>query len=511
MAGKVSKIVLVDSGGDPIVKANLNSVVPDDPYKYGGGRTGLAEPPYNPQALIALAERHSTHGAALEQKTADIVASGWEWSKKKDGASEDQRKELDKWFASLADPGIDESTAEILHAAWWDVETIGYGGIRLARDGEGRVRRIYSVDSSHLRFTRDQTRLAKGRIGKRTWFKRWTPFDDQRPLITQMASVDAKTGLIHAPGQFPAAAERADEILVLRKATRRRNGYAVPGYVSAMGWMYLSLAARDDNIHFFNNRREPRWAIILQNMEEDDGELETALKQAFSGGLDTPHKNIFIPIEGDGKIDFQKMTEDSKDISFDRLQERASSEVLLAHRIPPDRLGAVRVGPLGGNATMAASMVYKEAVVATSQAAMSHRINRFIENEVPAAIGGKDSLEWEWKPRELDLTEEAADMTSISTLFVNNILRLDEARAKLKLEPVGEADGGGKFFYEITQGNPAAAAASAAQAGARVGALSGAFLGGPNGAGAVNRSQEAVSLVDQRVREILESRRSDAD
>jgi len=261
---------------------------------------------------------------------------------------------------------------------------------------------------------------------------------------------------------------RANEILVLRRPSRRSSWYGVPGYISAVGWILLSAAARDDNIQYFNNRREPRWCVILQNLEPDD-DLEKTLQEAFKSQLDQPHRNIFIPIEGDGKITFQKMSDDTKDVSFERLQDRADQFILVAHRIPPDRLGTVRVGPLGGNATIAASRVYKEAVVSTSQNLLADRINRFIAAEGPVAA---TDLKWKWMPTELDLTSDGEDVTAVAAAFTNNVMQLDEARKRLKLPPVGDPDGK-KFFYQIVGKTAAGNAAStfgAATIGARLGA-----------------------------------------
>lgn len=496
--GRVTKVVVVDKEASPLMEATVERQAPKDPFNYGGV-TGLAEPPYNPGNLIKLAEQHSTHGAAIEQKSMDIAAGGWEWVKKPTGKepSEEDKNRLEEWLNGLADPANDESTSDIIMAAWMDVETIGYGGIEIGRDGEGFAKKIWSMPGAGFRIHKHGVKIAQGRTGHRTWFKRWIPNDLERVVVRE-------TGRLSDKRQLAQGEAAGNEVLVLRRPTRRKSFYGVPGYVSAIGWIYLSLAARDDNIHFFNNRREPRWCVVLENIEEDQ-DLETMLQEAFSTGLDQPHRNIFIPIDGEGKIHFQQLTNDAKDISFDRLQERASAEVLLAHRIPPDRLGSVRVGPLGGNATMAASRVYKEGTVKTSQDLLANRINRFIESEAPP---GLRETGWEWRPRELDLTEETEDATTVSSLFVNNIYRLDEARQKLKLPKV-EGDLGNKFFFELTAGTPAAgasAASAAASAGARVGASLGALVSASKRA-SLEKSDDPraiLEVVDAHIREVIE-------
>ena len=490
---RVTKVVLVDKDLAPVSIATTQQA-PDDPFTYGGVK-GLQEPPYIPDQLNQLAERHSTHGAALEQKTADVIGGGWEWEKLTDEADEQEAIELENWLRGLADAEADESFGEMLQAAWLDVETLGYGGLEVARDGEGKLIHLYSIPAHTFRFHKDGVRIAQGPTGKRTWFKRWVP-EDKRVVSKQ-------TGVLYDDrSQLPQDEEVGNEILILRRPTRRKSWYGVPGYVSALGWIYLGIAAREDNIKFFQNRREPRWAVILKNIEDDDGQLENMLREAFTTSLADPHRNIFIPIEGEsGDIKFQKMTEDSKDVSFDKLQERVDNTVLLAHRIPPDRLGAVRVGPLGGNATMAASRVYKEGVVSTSQTFLSERLNRFIQAE-------RGNAQWKWRPRELDLTEEAEDTATITNAWINGIMKLDEARKKLKLPLVGEPEGS-MFFHQFTAGSDQQAVMSAnnaARSGAQLGALVSARRREVGGVQASQDPRALLADVDAAVRAALLAR-----
>jgi PBSX family phage portal protein len=533
--GKVTKVVLVDKEMKPVAAAT-SAQLPEDPFNYGGV-TGLQEPPYSPQQLNKLAETHSTHSAALEQKTMDIAGTGWEWTKLNDAADEAQRLALESWFVNLADPLNDESTADILLGTWLDVETLGYGGIEIAKDAQGVVRKIFSLPAETFRFHKSGRKIAQGTTGRRVWFKRWLPNDT--------SVIDRKTGkLYETRAQLPQEAEPGNEVLIIRKPTRRKSWYGVPGYVSAIGWAFLSLTARDDNIQFFQNRREPRWAIILTNLEDDD-DLEKALQDALTSSHSEPHRNIIIPIEGDGKITFQKLTDDTKDISFDRLQERASAEILLAHRVPPDRLGAVRVGPLGGNATMAASRVYKEGVVSTSQEVLANRINRFIIAEAPVALGSTTKaikpllpprqqtpeelmaaqpkvenadvaeaapqdavagdpselpLAWAWKPKDLDITEEESDSTMVTAQWSANLLRLNEARKKLNLPPVSGNDGDKFLFQLVPEAAAAAASGAAAQAGATAGSHMGLRMAGLQRA---TDPRETLGIVDARIREVL--------
>lgn len=464
--GRVTKVVLLDKSKEPIAAATTQQEV-EDAFSY---TQGVQEPPYKLEQLLDLAERHPTHAAAIDQKSSDVAGTGWEWVKDTDDADEVQKDELDKWFRSLADPDGDQTIAEILESAWNDVETFGQGFIEVGRDGNGVARTLFSMPGQTMRFHKDGVRVVQQKAGsgvtKRVWFRRYSPGSGDVTV--------AKTGgrLLKAKGD---ADDLGNDVIVLRRSSRRSSLYGVPTYVAAIGWVHLALAARDDNIQFFQNRREPRWAIVLQNIYDEDGSLEEALKQAFSTSLASPHRNVFIPIEGDGKVEFKQMSSDVKDMSFEKLQERADAFVLTSHKMPPERLGFGRVGPLGGNATFAASEIYKEAVVVPAQNLLANRLTRFVKAEFAKAHDMKvEDIKWSWRPKELDLTTEAEDVGTVVAAFQGNLITLNEARAKMKMTLI-EGENGGKFFYELAP--DASVASAAAGTAARFGAEQGAAAG----------------------------------
>src|SRR6185369_15982665 len=124
--------------------------------------------------------------------------------------------------------------------------------------------------------------------------------------------VDATTGQVTTVKE---PNDGANDLLVIRRKARRSDWYGIPNYVSAIGWITLSLAARDDNLFFFSNRREPRWAIILSNLA-DDPNLQEDLRRALEVDHRQPYRNLLIPLTGPGKIDFQKLTDNRMDVSF---------------------------------------------------------------------------------------------------------------------------------------------------------------------------------------------------
>lgn len=438
--GKVTKVITADSKLGNVQDASQQ--LPVDPFANAYVAAGLQKPPFSLEQLVFLAEQHPVHAAVLEQKAADVVGTGWEWeaADKKAAVNEvpDEKimKDLDEWLESLAEETLDdETTHEILLSMWLDLETVGHGTIELARDMHGDVTSWYAMPAHTTRFNTDKIRIAQDRGGKRRWFKRWIPGDKH--------IVDSLNGKVSEdPKEI---ANPANEILVVRRPSRRSSWYGIPTYIPAIGWITLSSAARDDNLFFFQNRREPRWAIVLENVE-DTPELEEELRKALAVDHAEPHRNLILPLAGGGKATFQKLGDNRGDMSFEKLQERSDTAILVGHRFPGERIGLVRSGALGGSTVAESSSVYKESFVKTSQTLLSSRINRFLKTESKI-----DKAElWTWKPVEMDLTNEGAVQQNAVRGFQGGIYMLDEAREKGGVEALpADDDRGKKFFFEL--------------------------------------------------------------
>lgn len=434
--GRVTKVLFLDDDGEAVGEF-ASSQIQENPWA-GQMSAGLVEPPFRLEQLVYLAEMHPAHGSALEQKMLDMCGKGWEWSARDEDEADDAwRDEIDEWFENLSSDDVD--MREMIQAVVLDIETTGWGTIEVVRDTQGLVQQLYHVPAHTVRAHRDGWRLAQVRDSRKVWFRRWgCPQKNGKDVM-----VDAKTGAVTNTKE---PKDPANDLLVIRKPARRSSWYGIPNYVTSIGWITLSLAARDDNLFFFTNRREPRWAIILSNLA-DDPQIQEDLRRAFVVDLRQPYRNLMIPITGPGKIEFQKLTDQSAmDGSFADLDERANHQILVAHRTPAERIANAQVGTLGGNIASDANRIYKEAVVMPGQELVNSRINRFCEVEYPkvnpGAIqepdkeGGRVRLPWMFQLDDLDLGTEREELDIAVIAFHGNVITLREARGRLNLEPI---------------------------------------------------------------------------
>lgn len=427
--GRVLKVLFLDNEGESVGEY-ASTQLPENPWE-DIKTSNLIEPPFPLAQLTFLAEMHPVHSSALEQKTADVCGKGWSWTAEDpDVADEDLRDELEDWFQGLAPDEFD--MRELVQSIWLDVETTGWGLAEVARDPQGIAKRLFHVPAHTVKAHKNGFALCQARDSRKVWFRRWGATDIQNKPI----KVNVKSGSIT---NVPAGQE-ANDLLVIKKPSRRSTWYGIPGYVSATGWITLALAARDDNLFFFANRREPRWAIILTGMAEDTV-IEEDLRRAFTVDLKQPYRNVMIPISGkDAKVDFQELSSTKTDGSFGQLGDRADKAIMIAHRVPGERLANSQVGALGGNVALEANRVYKEGVVAPSQEILNSRLRRFIAIEYAKSQGKEvvpgDKSPWLLTMSDLDIRSDREDMDQAIILFHGDMITLREARHRLDLGPL---------------------------------------------------------------------------
>ncbi len=425
---RVVKVLYLDDKGETVGEW-ASTQLPENPWA-GITVAALQEPPFRLEQLVFLAEMHPIHSAALEQKTADVCGQGWEWdAEDPDTADEKLRDEMEDWFSSLAPDEFD--MREVIESSWLDVETTGWGLLEGARDPQGIIKRVYPVPAHTVKAHRNGFALCQVRDSRKMWFRRWGAVDDAGKRV----DVDSKTGSITA------VRNPANDLFVIKKPSRRSTWYGIPGYISAIGWITLALAARDDNLWFFANRREPRWAIILTNLG-DDPDLAEDIKRAFTVDLRQPHRNIIIPVaKTDAKVEFTSLSgKQVSDGTYLQLGERADKQIMVAHRVPAERLANSTVGALGGNVASEANRVYKEGVVAPAQEILTSRLNRFIAVEFAKSRGKEvvpgDKPQWLLRMKDLDIRSSREDLDQAVTAFHADMVTLREARDKAGLGPL---------------------------------------------------------------------------
>lgn len=427
MAGKIYKARIIGpSTPDEIEKAEESKQLTEDPFSgMVGYESQIRKPPYSFEQLVLLAEAHPVHGAALEQKAVDVVGSGPVLVPRDVDAPEAQKFEIEEWLEGLTEQA---TITELLNTMWLDHDTVGWGMLEVSRDPQQKARKLFHVPAQTVRAHSDKKRLVQIRQGRQAWFKRWGIGLEEVPMLLSTGrKAPDNTG----------EEKLANEALLFVRPSRRSTWYGIPGYVSAIGHLTLAVEARDYNIQFFANSREPRLIFIVSGTDEEslDDTLDE-LEQSLRTQHGQAHRNLLLPLTGDATVKIERITAIQNDLHFTKLMEVTERNILIAHRMPPDRIGAVMRGMLGGNATQNINRVYKSAVVAPAQAMLLDRLNRFMWIEFARFKGAKNpkSVQWKFALEDLDLSDEQLDVQIVVTKVKHNLVTLNEGRELLGME-----------------------------------------------------------------------------
>jgi len=390
----------------------------------------LMMPPYNFQQLVDLADAQPMHASAIEQKTVDIVADGLQFIPV-DGEEEtddEERTEMMKWWESLFE---EFSSVEVLQSMISDYITTGWGALEVARDINGIVKNVYYIPAHTLRAHKSSVLYAQMRSAKMVYFKRYGIEGNYYLKSGYKAPDKTNTKLL------------ANELFVFRRPDRHSYWYGIPQYISGIGYITMAISARDFNIKFFDNYREPRHLIIISGLEGDVDETADEIANIWKTQLQgNPHSNVLLPISGEAKVTIEKMGMPINDLHFSRLMEQVDGEILVAHRMPPDRLGIQVRGFLGGSTARLVNQIYKDGVVSRGQKVVEARLKRFVQDEFNRYRGTDITTELKYKPdlEELDISDAEMDISMTVNLIKSDAITINEGRYRLAYSRLEEFD-----------------------------------------------------------------------
>ncbi|MCB1020621.1 MAG: phage portal protein, partial [Acidobacteria bacterium] len=154
--------------------------------------------------------------------------------------------------------------------------------------------------------------------------------------------------------------------------------YGLPDLLPAIGAVALYQLIREYNLSFFENSAVPDYAVILEGEWDDDaaGVIETYFREHLKG---KSHKTMVLETGAGNSIKFERLTaEEAKEGSFRLARKDARDEIIQAHGVPPQKIGIVETGALGGNVGKEQLEDYRESVVEPGQELVASIINRLI-------------------------------------------------------------------------------------------------------------------------------------
>jgi hypothetical protein len=345
-------------------------------------------------------EHSAAHNACCSVKARDVVGGGFRLDSPERGPAVPQ--------AVLDDIGecIDASLEELIDACR-DWEVTGWLGLECqpAQDSS-RLYRLNHIDSWTLWPRLDGQGYVHERDQRSTEFAPLGMVDPQRNMLAWLNN----------------------------NHWFRSSFYGVPDVVSVLLQIETAWQALRYNLDFFARRGGYRWMLLLESPPgsalADAGSDARLIRQinytTRQTGKDGDADLVSIPI-GSRKATLQRLDADVQDLDFGSLLQRYRDDILMAHAVPPLKVGIVETGALGGNLGQEQLRAYRDNVVAPKQ----RRWNRFLR-EVIRVWWGVD-VRFEFAPVELDEFVQLAPQ--VVSLVMAGVIDRVEARGILGMKP----------------------------------------------------------------------------
>jgi PBSX family phage portal protein len=389
----------------------------------------LIEPPYNLEYLSKVYEISTYNYAAINAKVANIVGLGYDFVETKktndafDSITDDKqlerarrklnklRQDLHAWLDSTND---EDTFTQTLIKVYTDLEATGNGYIEVGRTVGGNIGYIGHIPAKTMRVRRLRDGFVQLLYGKAVYFNNFGDTQTENPIAGQE--------------------DRPNEIIHLKKYTPMNNYYGTPDIVAAQVALAGNELSGRYNLDYFENKAVPRYIITVKGAKLSP-ESERKLLEFFQVGLKGKnHRSLYVPLpadSADSKVEFkmEPIEAGNQEGSFEKYRKSNRDEILLAHRVPINKIGT----PEGVNLAVArdADKTFKEQVCRPAQMILEKKINAIFDEKTDAL-----SLKF----NELTLTDEDTQSKIDERYLRMQVITPNEVRIRKGMIPLDGGD-----------------------------------------------------------------------
>jgi len=387
------------------------------------------EPPYNPQKLMVLAETNEIHSAALHAVATDAVGRGWFFVAEDEDADSDVKDAVEKMLDDLSPQ---YTFGELLYQAAWEQLAIGWSAWEVVRDEDGNIGAIYPMPAYTIRLTKDPDVFVQHKNGQFRYFKRF--------------GVEARLNPLN--GKWEDGDQDASEVIFFTRYSSRSR-YGVPHWISCLASIAEYNAIRDYSLAFFESSGTVGRLMVLRT---DTPEMAQRYVQEITTELHNAvtkyHSTLVLGLPKTVEVAVEKINPDIREGHFLKRREDLIKTILMAHSVPPYRVGWALLGSLGGSAAREMLQAYRHGVVEPLQTVLEDRLNKTLFGPQGFNLQG-----WRWQLEDLDWEETELSLEVATKAVEVGLMTPNEARAELGLEPA-EDPALDAFYYrgqEITE------------------------------------------------------------
>jgi len=407
----------------------------------------LVQPVYNLEYLSQIYEVSTYNYAAINAKVANIVGLGHSFVETRktndafDAITDERqlerarrklgklRQDLTDWLDSTND---EDTFTETLIKVYTDLEATGNGFLEISRTTNGDIGYIGHIPAKTMRVRRLRDGFIQLLYGKAVFFRNFGDTETINPI---------------SGGE-----DRPNEVIHFKKYTPMNNYYGIPDVIAAQTALAGNEFSGRYNLDYFENKAVPRYIITVKGAKLSS-ESERKLLEFFQVGLKGKnHRSLYVPLPADSpdsKVEFkmEPIEAGTQEGSFNKYRLANRDEILLAHRVPINKIG-VPEGVSLANARDA-DKTFKEQVCRPAQMRLEKKLNKIIEEKTDALV---------LKFNELTLTDEDTQSKIDERYLRMQVITPNEVRIRKGMIPI---DGGD----QVVDLKPQAAAEQRAQAG----------------------------------------------
>lgn len=390
----------------------------------------VVPPPYDLNALAKLYEMNAAHNAAVTIKAMNIVGLGYDIinspeTELKIEQLQNNKTSLENFTIKLERARIklmrqlealndDDEFSEIMMKVWIDVESIGNGFLEIGRNRNKTIGYIGHIPGHTIRVRAERDGFIQVVGNRYTFFRNFRDTDYPNPLKND---------------------PNPNEIIHFKKYSPHSTYYGIPDIISAISAVTGDKFAKEYNIDFFENKAVPRYVFITKGVKLSQ-KAEENMKEFFRNELKGKHHGtLYIPLPAgpNTNVDarFEPIEARPQDQSFINYIKESRVEILMAHRVPPSKVGIYENTNLA--VARDADRTFKEQVCKPEQRRIEKKINKLFQEIA-------DSRMFVLKFRESDIIDEDVRSRKHDRYLRTRVMKPNEVRKEIGLPAVPEGE-----------------------------------------------------------------------
>jgi PBSX family phage portal protein len=380
-------------------------------------------PPYNFDTLRSLKRSNVVHDAAISAKANDYAYNGWELVVREEAVGLVSRKKLkdakrivEDFLCSVVEGSL--PIEDLIRTIGDDYESMGSCGFEVIRNKSGFIAGLNHIPFNSMAVTNakmhnspTQPHFIQMRFNKKRLYVplnrnvryRRPGFDPLTAPMKNFPTLNNREKFISLTKTFSDNTNEKEFTSDVKKAATEfymvcrppkfdSTMYGTPSAMSAQLSMLADLKTEVYNINFFNAKGVPQYAVIVNNgsqsigYDDDDdidseAELQETINEFFSKHLKASDRSVLVMhTEGEGSVEFKRLSAESIDASFDQYEKRNRDKVRMAHGVPPAALGIIETANLGSGSSTSQFIRYRDHIVAPGQRIFASVVNAIIKS-----------------------------------------------------------------------------------------------------------------------------------